>query len=127
GLLTFTSAPAALANDLSAQEFVTKASVANMFEVDSSKLALEKTENDDVKAFAAQMVKDHTNTGEKLEKTLKSSNSAIKPAEKLDEKHQDLMNTLKKASDQEFDNAYIRIQTDAHKEAVTLFSDYAEK
>jgi putative membrane protein len=111
---------------LSAQDFVTKASTANMFEIESSKLAQDKAHRDDVKAFADRMVEDHTKTGDKLEEVLADSNQNIKPANALDNKHQKLMNKLKATSEDKFDAEYVKIQTDAHKEAVGLFSDYSK-
>jgi putative membrane protein len=114
------------ANGLSAQDFVTKASIANQFEIDSSKLALDKAQNADVKSFAQTMVDDHTKTGEKLQKALESSNSNAKPAMALDDKHQKLLDKLQAKSGNDFDREYMSVQTDAHKEAVSLFTDYSK-
>lgn len=41
-------------------QFASIASVSNMFEIESSKLAREKASSDEVKAFAEQMIADHT-------------------------------------------------------------------
>lgn len=45
---------------------------ANFFEIESSKIALEKSSSEDVKKFAQQMIDDHTKAGEKLASVLKS-------------------------------------------------------
>jgi putative membrane protein len=115
----------AFADNLTRERFVTKASIANQFEIQSSRLALDKAQNQEVKSYAQQMVDDHTKTGEKLNEILSSSGAGLKPAEELDSKHQKLMDKLETASDKDFDREYIRIQTDAHKEAVNLFSTYS--
>ncbi len=125
GILGTLAATAAYANSISTQDFVTKASIANQFEIDSSKLALNKSQNSDVKSFAERMVDDHTKTGDKLKEVLKSSDSNAKPADKLDDKHQKLLDKLESTSGEAFDRQYIDIQTDAHKEAVSLFTDYS--
>lgn len=109
-----------------AQDFVTKASIANQFEIDTSKLALDRSQNSNIKSFAQRMVDDHTQTGEKLEEVLSNSNSGAEPASDLDTKHQKMLDTLEASSDDVFDRQYISIQTKAHEEAVSLFSDYAK-
>ena len=116
----------AYAKATSAQGFVEKASVANMFEIESSKLALQKAQRKEVKSFARTMVEDHTKTGEKLKGTLSSSDSNAKPASELDSKHKQLLDKLSNTPTENFDKEYVNIQTDAHKEAVALFSNYSK-
>lgn len=116
----------AYANSGSAQDFVRKASAANAFEIESSKLALKKSPSGDVKTFAQTMVDDHTTTAGKLGDALKISKSRAHPSDKLDDKQQKLMGQLETASGTAFDSQYIAMQTDAHKEAVDLFGDYAK-
>ena len=72
------------------------------------------------------MVDDHSKTGTKMKSVLADSSRA-KPAEALDSKHQQLLSKLQGVSGDDFDREYIGIQTDAHNEAVKLFSDYADK
>lgn len=127
GVLGMLAATAAYANSMSAQDFVTKASIANQFEVESSKLALDKSQNSDVTSFAQRMIDDHTKTGDKLKEVLASSDSDAELADALDDKHQKLLDKLESASDDAFDNQYISIQTNAHKEAVSLFSEYSRR
>lgn len=114
----------AFAND-TAQEFVTKASIAGKFEIETSKLALEKSKDADVKGFAQQMIDDHTKADKEMKATIKEAKLSVKPAESLDEKHQKKLDELKKETDN-FDKEYLKIQESAHDEAVSLFSDYAK-
>jgi len=111
---------------MSAQDFVSKASVANEFEIESSKLALEKSQNEDVKKFAQSMIDDHTQTGDKLEKTLESSKSKVQATEELDNKHQKMMDKLQNTASKNFDSQYLAMQKNAHLEAVSIFSAYAK-
>jgi putative membrane protein len=131
GLFVFVSLAAiqfSLAATISAKGFVHNASIANKFEIDSSKLALEKSQSADVKTFAQQMIDDHTKAGSQLEATLQSSKEKIKAEARLDKKHQSLLNKLNAATSGEvFDRQYIALQTNAHKEAVKLFTNYAKK
>ena len=114
------------ADTISAQDFVTKVSVSDKFEVSSSKLALDKSQNADVKAFAQKMVTDHTKTTKKLEATLKKSDSKATPADELDSEHQAMLDALTAKNGTDFDKLYVADQTDAHKQAVDLFSNYAD-
>src|SRR5690349_10548755 len=72
----------------SVDDFVTKASVANEFEIESSKLALEKSQNKKVRDFAQHMIDDHSKAGEELKSTV--SDASLDTAtvkETLDDKH----------------------------------------
>mgnify|MGYP003393133716 CR=1 FL=1 len=111
---------------ISTQDFVQTASIANEFEIESSQLALEKSQNSDVKKFAQRMVDDHTKTGEKMKEVLSSSDMKVKPADKLDNKHQKMLEKLKSASNDNFDRQYVSIQNEAHREAVDLFDSYSK-
>src|ERR1700744_46821 len=53
---------------LSPQKFVTDAATCGMKEVYVSQLALQKSQNDDVKSFANRMIRDHSAANRKLEK-----------------------------------------------------------
>lgn len=122
---TLSVAAAAHAASLSPQEFVTKASIANEFEIESSRLALEKSQNSDVKTFAEQMIDDHNKAGNKLKEALGSSDSHAQIQTRLDDQHQQMMDKLTSLSTDDFNRAYISMQTDAHKEAVSLFGGYS--
>lgn len=140
----FASAPAGLAqtddtnsdavgpmvtdNKVDTQSFVTTVPNANEFEIQSSRLAQEKSPSADVKAFAGQMIADHTKAAEDLKAALSQgqTTASIKPAGPgLQPKEQQLLDELKGLDGKDFDRKYIEMQTDAHKEAVALFSTYA--
>lgn len=111
----------------SARGFVMQASIANMFEIESSKLACDKSLNPEVRKFAECMIMDHNKAGEELVKTLQTSKSGAVREIKLDYKHQELVNQLKMASPGAgFDKRYIDAQTKGHAEAVKLFKEYAQ-
>jgi putative membrane protein len=106
--------------------FVKSVGGASAFEIGSSKLALEKSQSDDVKTFAQQMVDDHTKAGEKLTAILKDEGSPP-PEMTFAPKQADAMKLLEAAKGADFDAAYISLQTGAHMEAVALFRTYAGK
>lgn len=110
----------------SPQEFVEKAAISNMFEIQSSELALEMSENEDIQAFAEQMVEDHTAAGEELKAAVEAQGGDLQVPTELDTKHQDMIDQLSSASGEEFDQMYVEMQTQAHEQAVSLFESYAE-
>ena len=121
------SGPVRAENSPQTTDFVHKASEGNMFEIESSKLALTKTSVKDVKSFAEMMVTDHTQVGDQFKKALVASGSGLAPANKLDNDHQETLNSLKAAEPAIFDSLYIQAQGKAHDDAVSLFASYAEK
>jgi putative membrane protein len=118
----------ALAADLppkATQDFIDKAAVANQFEIDTSKLALEYGKGEDVKKFAQEMIDDHTKIGEELRATLQSTN-ITPPKEGLDVIHRAKYAKLRLfTTESGFDGSYIAEQLSAHQEAVKLFKDHA--
>jgi putative membrane protein len=109
------------------EEFVQKASMSNLFEIESSKLVNEKSQNTSIKEFADHMISDHGNVGTELESTVSTANlDSSLVAKSLDKKHQDIINKLQKASGKDFDKKYVNEQVDAHKDAVKLFRDYSK-
>lgn len=104
-------------------QFVPTAAVSGTFEVWSSKLALQRSHNPQVRRFAQQMIKDHTAAGHRLEAV--ANRLGLSAPTSLDATRQALYDSLKTTSDADFDAAYVHTQLGAHQEAVSLFSSYA--
>ncbi|MCA0051208.1 DUF4142 domain-containing protein [Mesorhizobium sp. B283B1A] len=122
-------APLVADSKVDTQTFVTTVPNANAFEIQSSKLAEQKSASAGVKAFAGQMIKDHTKAGEDFKTALSQgqTTASIKPAgPALQPKEQRMLDELKGASGKDFDTKYIMMQSEAHKQAVALFSTYAK-
>ncbi|MDX8468587.1 DUF4142 domain-containing protein [Mesorhizobium sp. VK23B] len=120
--------PMVTADKVDTQTFAATVPNANEFEIQSSKLAEQKSASADVKAFAGQMIADHTKIGEDFKAALSQgqTTSSIKPSDPaLQPREQQMLGELKSASGKDFDQKYIEMQTDAHKDAVALFSTYA--
>jgi putative membrane protein len=118
------AAPAMAAN-VSTADFVNKVAISDMFEVQSSKLALDKKPDRDTKPFAKRMIKDHTQTTKQLTKLVKSGKVNAELPTALDGDHQKLLDDLKGKSGKDFDTAYDQDQLKGHQDAVALFEDYA--
>ena len=107
------------------QDFVTKAAIANMFEIKTSEQAVKTSKNADVLAFAKMMIKDHTAAGKKFE-TAAAATSGLTPPVALDDDHQKTLDDLAAKTGADFDKAYVDIQQSAHADAVSLFDDYSK-
>jgi len=119
---------AAAAFDVDKASFVKVVTSANAFEIESSKLAEQKARDADVKEFAKQMIADHTKAAGDFKAALGQgqTTASIKPSGPgLQPREQQQLAALKSASGKDFDGKYIRMQLDAHKDAVALFSTYA--
>lgn len=105
-----------------AQDFVDKAAVGGKFEVDSSKVAQDKAQDQSVKDFARTMVRDHGAANARLEAV--AGEQKLKVPAALDVQHQGDLDKLQKAQGP-IDPAYVDMQRKAHADAVKLFETYA--
>ncbi len=122
--LLATTSVSALA--VTSEDFVNKATISDMFEVQSGKLAADKAKSEDVRDFGDQMVEDHSETTDELMELIKDENIDVQPPTELDEKHQANLDKLKNLSGAKFDQTYIPMQVLAHEKAVNLFQDYSK-
>ena len=119
------TASAAAGTAVSTDEFLKQTAVGNQFEIDSSKLAVSKSNSTEVKAFATQMVNDHGAAGTAFKKAV-SDTKLKEPSTSLDDKHEAIMKDLRARSGPDFDKAYIEAQKQGHIETVALFDSYAK-
>jgi len=109
--------------------FVSAAAISDMYEVEAGKIAEDRSRNRQVRAFAAKMVKAHTQTTKELKSILAglgSSVAPVAPPANLDDRHQGMIDELRGAKAADFDNRYLSQQIDAHKEALILMKSYAK-
>ena len=102
-----------------ASVFVKKAALDGMTEVEAGKVALDKSKDPKIRAFAERMVKDHTKAGAELESIAKAKGLA--PPKMLDAEHKAMLDSLKAKSGQEFDHAYAEHMNMDHSKAIALF------
>src|SRR5215204_692425 len=113
-LALFASAAIAQMATPPAPAFAQKAAMSDMFEIESSKLAVEKSEDADVKAFAQQMITDHSKASEELMATLQQAGSDIAVPAMLDGPHRDKLEKLTSATGNDFDAEYVSMQVAGH-------------
>jgi putative membrane protein len=111
----------------STTDFVQKAAMSDMYEVEAGKIASQKGQTAPVKGFGEMMVDAHSKTTEELKGIVASEKIKVDLPETLDAKHQKLINDLNAASTADFDKTYAKQQVDGHQDAVNLFDSYAKK
>jgi putative membrane protein len=109
-----------------AQLYVPEAAISDLFEIESSRLALQKSQSAKVKVFAKQMIADHTATTNALKPLLANQEIARALPTELDPRHQAMLDSLKALSGAAFDKTYLEQQATAHQEALLLHANYAK-
>jgi putative membrane protein len=124
-VLTCAALPAFAADSLSAGDktFVMKAAQGGMTEVQLGQLAADKATSPDVKAFGSKMVTDHGQANDEL-KSIATTKGITLP-DKLDTKHQAMVDKMKGLSGPAFDKAYVSAMVSAHKKDNALFTKEA--
>lgn len=108
------------------EDFVKEASMSDMFEIESSKLALQKG-GDATKAFAQQMIDAHHKTTSELKALLDGGKVKAVPATAMSDAQTKSLEELRGLSGNDFDEAYQDEQEDAHEDAVDLFKRYGSE
>ncbi|CAO4168156.1 DUF4142 domain-containing protein [Methylorubrum aminovorans] len=108
-----------------AQDFVTQAVISDMFEDQTSKLALEKAD-EKTKAFAKKMIEDHKKTSDELKSVVQTGDMKLTLPTALDSSHQSKLDKLKSLGGEDFTKQYHDDQVTAHKNATDLYKRYAE-
>jgi putative membrane protein len=106
--------------------FAQTAAISNQFEIMSSRLALHRSHDPRIREFAQAMISDHSKMAEAFNMAVK--NSGFDPSNiptKLDDMHEDMLNSLKRLTGSAFNRQYIADQRQAHSGAVLMFRNYA--
>lgn len=107
-----------------AAAYVDAAAKSDMYETESSKLALQKSSNAQIKSFATIMIKDHMKTtAATMAAAKKAGMTPTSPAP--DAGVTASLDELKGASGADFDRLYLGQQMPAHQAALDLHQSYA--
>ncbi|EQB08124.1 hypothetical protein L288_08855 [Sphingobium quisquiliarum P25] len=107
--------------------YIPQAAIGDMYEIQSSELALVRARAPEVKAFARQMIEDHKKTSAALRQFVADNPVNIAIPKNMDARRNAMLSNLKSAGDAEFDAQYIGQQAAAHQEAFNLHSSYASR
>jgi putative membrane protein len=118
-----TSSLAFAADKIDADDFVDEASAKGIAEVESAKLALEKSKSADVQAFAQKMITDHSSANMLLAGIAARKNLEVSDEAELTTKAKKFV--LEQRDGESFDEAYANNQVEAHKDTIELFEQAA--
>ena len=82
----------------STPDFVKKAAMSDIYEVEAGKIAGEKGQSEAVKQFGQHMVEAHTKTSEELKSIVTAEKLEVKVPDKLDKKYRRLIDALNEAN-----------------------------
>lgn len=111
------------------QTFIQTAASGDQFEIRSSQLAVDGGAEGAVGEFANRMIADHTTSSQRLVEALQAASEGEPPPvqDAMLEKHQQMLSQIEQAGEGDARSAaYVENQVAAHREAVALYSAYAE-
>lgn len=106
-------------------EFVDQATAAGIAEIESSRLAIQKSTSTDINSFAVEMIKDHTNANRHLSDLARQLDLKLAPQADVSRAAEGLMFRGEEGDD--FDAAYIAHQIKAHEQVIELFTQQARE
>lgn len=108
------------------EDFVLEAATSDMFEIESSKLALERSDAP-TKTFAQQMIDDHQKTSSEMKQLVDEGKVKVALPTAMTPAQQEMLDKLKGLQGTDFTEQYHSDQVSAHKDAVDLFKRYGDE
>ncbi len=115
-----------MAMPTTASAYMEMAHSSDMFEVESSQMALQMSRSEPVRAFAQMMVSDHTRMMNEM-MTMAGGMGMNMGSMPMMPKHAAMLQRLRAASAADFDMMYKREQMMAHEEALMMHRAYAAR
>ena len=104
--------------------FANAVAAADLYEVESARLAADKATNAEVKSLAQHIRTDHEKSTSELKSAAGTANISVAP--KLDAEKQAMLDQLKAAArGADFDRLYVEQQKTAHQKALDLLQGYS--
>ena len=119
------AAPAAMALSPASMNYAQMAHSGNMFEIESSRLALQMGRDPTVRQFAQMMIDDHTRLDQEMMMAGRDIGLDMAMMQ-MAPHHMDMLQRLRNAGPANFDMMYHQDQMMAHQEALNLHSTYAQ-
>jgi putative membrane protein len=99
--------------------YVTRAAAADRYEIDSSRLAMNRARRQDVRDFARMLMADHMRTTEQVAAAARAD-GLVPPPPRLEPNQRTMIRLLERTGRPGFDRAYLNQQITAHQEALAL-------
>jgi len=106
--------------------FLARVAIVDLFETQASQLALERTQNADLRRYAQRMIDDHARTSQEVQALASAQRVNAAQAARLDEPRVERLNALRDARPQAFDALYVDSQVEAHENTLQIMREYAD-
>jgi putative membrane protein len=106
-----------------AMPYVMKAGASDLYEIQSSRIALQRTRNAQVRSLANMLIQHHRMTTRDV--TAAARRAGLRPTPPVLEPHQAAMIAELRAAGRGFDRLFLDQQATAHREALALHRTYA--
>ena len=107
--------------------YVPNAAMGDMYEIQAADIALERSQNAQVKELANMIKTDHTAASNAMKAMLPQAAPEMTPPTALDQRRQGLIDNLRSASAENFDRTWVDQQIAAHNEALTLHRGFSDQ
>ena len=106
--------------------YVPNAAEGDMYEIMAADIALERSQDAEVKALATMIKTDHLAASNAMKALLPQAAPDVPLPTALDQRRQGLLDNLRSASAENFDRTWVDQQIAAHNEALTLHRGFAD-
>jgi putative membrane protein len=107
-----------------AMTYVAKAGAADLYEIQSSQLAVQRANRPQVRAFAQMLVADHTRSTQMVTDAARADGLSPPPP-MLEPAQRTMIRQLERARPRDFDRTYLNQQVIAHQQALMLHRNEA--
>jgi putative membrane protein len=107
------------------ESFVSQAAIIGKAEIELGQMAIKNTQDENVRAYAQRMVKDHSAADKKLQAIAAKENLQL--PQTLDKEHESLKTKLQGLKGEDFDRAYVQAMAKGHDKAVALFESASQQ
>ena len=104
--------------------YVAKAGAADLYEIESSRIALRRARRPAVREFAQMLIADHSRTTAQVAAAARAD-GIDPPPPMLEPAQRTMIRQLSRAGNQGFDQAYLNQQVTAHQQALSLHRNQA--
>jgi len=123
---TTRSQTTASTSQLTTPVFVQMAAMSDLFEIQSSQAALQKSQDAEVKRFAQMMIDHHTKMSANLKAAVQSANVSVTIPTALTGEKAQMLQQMSALSGQQFDRMYWQAQVQGHQETLQMMRSYAQ-
>ena len=109
-----------------AMPYARMAAASDLFEIQSSQIALQVSQSPETRRFAQMLIEHHTRTTQTLMGAAAAARMSM-PAPMLDPRKQQMIDELRRTPAARFDMVFLMQQVPAHQEALALHTTYARR